>query len=676
MTPSPRSHAIIAINVLSSILATTVVFIRLFTRSKLLHSVGIDDWLILVGLGSAWVLALWNSVGTAWGLGRHVWDVPEENWVGVAKIIWGTTSLYFPILGFIKLSILFSLRRITPSAFGRHMIYYTMAFIILLTISVTFANTFQCNPSSKIYTPVPGRAWVEWGDSHEGTCINRPVLFYVSGGLNVLSDLVILAIPMPMLLGLGWPWRQKVALVGVFSLGGIACIASFARLGVLHELLYSPDLTVWLLRVIYKYSITSCLEISLGIICASMPSLKPFLVKYLPSLLGTEPHWNHVRGSDAWSFGSSVVQRGANNGNSALGNVDESAIGGPGRGGRLGTGRLSWYSEQVLKAEEEARRYQAMQDAEEAVRKKLKKSEEVAPKRISTWKSLTSSISRSATHLSRSATRKKERGSVATNSRPEKQYDPAVDHGALGLATITSNHTVPPLPSLPPLPTAMENNTTDSATVTTNTPHSLSNNTLYITAPPPTSRKYKSLPYKLSTSLTQYQSLPDSDSEYFQAHQSFAFDPSPISPLQRLGTWGKSKFQQLRGEMSYEYLPPPSGPQYTMSRRDDSDNAMLMLVPKGAGEGMGGSREGVVSRMDIDEEMHIENETRSLIKGAAEMGMGAGERGKGEGGEGGNSELANKEQPEMRMPVPESPLQVTMGFRLDGPGELSDFTYY
>jgi len=167
--------------------------------------------------------------------------------------------LYFPTLGFIKLSILFSLRRITPSAFGRHMIYYTMAFIILLTISVTFANTFQCNPFSKIYTPIPGRAWVEWGDSHQGTCINRPALFYASGGLNVLSDLVILAIPMPMLLGLGWPWRQKVALVGVFSLGGVACIASFARLGVLHELLYSPDLTcsplhrsltVWLLLLI------------------------------------------------------------------------------------------------------------------------------------------------------------------------------------------------------------------------------------------------------------------------------------------------------------------------------------------------------------------------------------------------------------------------------------------
>lgn len=151
--------------------------------------------------------------------------------------------MYFPTLGFIKLSILFSLRRVTPSALGRSFIYYTMAFVTLLTIGVTVANIFQCRPFERIYTPDLHLAWVHWGKNQPGMCINRPALFYSSGALNVLGDLVILGIPMPMLMGLGWPWRQKVALIGVFSLGGIACIASIARIGILHELLYSTDLT-------------------------------------------------------------------------------------------------------------------------------------------------------------------------------------------------------------------------------------------------------------------------------------------------------------------------------------------------------------------------------------------------------------------------------------------------
>ncbi|KAF8464878.1 hypothetical protein BDZ91DRAFT_625265, partial [Kalaharituber pfeilii] len=268
---SPRSAAIIAVNLIMSVIATAVVFLRMFTRSKILRSVGIDDWLILVGLVLAWTLALWNSVGTAWGLGKHVWDIPKEHFEGVGKIIWGTMSLYFPVLGVIKLSILFSLRRITPTAFNRQIIYIMMVFVVLLTVSMTLATIFQCNPIRKIYSIAPSLPTIP------GVCVNRAALFYAGAALSIFSDVMILGIPIPMLLSLGFPLRQKFALVGLFSLGGVACIASIARMAVMHEALQSPDPS-W---VIYKYIITTCLEISLGIICASIPALKPFISKYL-----------------------------------------------------------------------------------------------------------------------------------------------------------------------------------------------------------------------------------------------------------------------------------------------------------------------------------------------------------------------------------------------------------
>lgn len=371
------------------------------------------------------------------------------------------------------------------------------------------------------------------------------------------------------------------------------------------------------------------------------------------------------------------MQRGANGSYNALVDVDESAIGGPGRGGRIGTGRLSWYSEQALKVEEEARKYQAMQDAEEAIRKKVKKREDIAPKRVSTWKNIASSISRSATRLSRSATRK-ERGSMASGLMLEKQYDPEVGHDMD--ATTRSSNPVPPLPPLPPLPSlpaatqsSYENSSnTESATVTTN--NTLSSTTPYITAPPPISQKYKSLPYKLTTNPTNYQSIPDSDFEEFTAHQplaGFPHDSPPKSPLQRLGTWGKSKLQQLRGEPSNDLLPDA---QYTMSRRDDDDTAVLVMVPKGTVLGVDGSGNRVILRMDVDvEEAHAGNGTGSLIEGASGLDMGAKES---EEGKGEKVNRVNREQLEVSMPVPESPLQVTMGFRLDGPGELPNFAYY
>ena len=118
-----------------------------------------------------------------------------------------------------------------------------MAFVVLLTVTLTFTTLFQCTPLPKAYSASSKQGLVDWGEDIMGRCIDRPAFFYASGGLNVLGDAVILAIPMPMLLRLQWPWRQKVVLIGTFSLGGVACLASVARIGLLHQLLYSKDLT-------------------------------------------------------------------------------------------------------------------------------------------------------------------------------------------------------------------------------------------------------------------------------------------------------------------------------------------------------------------------------------------------------------------------------------------------
>lgn len=53
----------------------------------------------------------------------------------------------------------------------------------------------------------------------EGTCINRPALYIVTAGLGILSDLVLLVLPMPMILRLQMPSRQKAGLVLLFTIG-------------------------------------------------------------------------------------------------------------------------------------------------------------------------------------------------------------------------------------------------------------------------------------------------------------------------------------------------------------------------------------------------------------------------------------------------------------------------
>ena len=215
-------------NIFLTLFATIIVILRIFTRHRIIRSVGADDWLIVLGLVLAWFLAGWNCIGTGIGLGRHKWDIQQQNYTSVGKVVWGTMTLYVPVVGIIKLSILFSLRRITPSAFNRQCIYAMMGIVGALTFSLTFATLFQCTPLRKIYEFVPSRAEFDpvtgmqlLGKGIPGRCVNREMLLYAGGALNVFVDLVILGIPIPMLMGLGLPTKQKALLIGVFSLGGV-----------------------------------------------------------------------------------------------------------------------------------------------------------------------------------------------------------------------------------------------------------------------------------------------------------------------------------------------------------------------------------------------------------------------------------------------------------------------
>ena len=75
------------------------------------------------------------------------------------------------------------------------------------TIVSAWAN---CVPLAKFYDP-----------SVPGFCFDKEALWFSNSAIHILTDLIILVYPMPVLRSLQLPRRQKVALMGVFALGGL-----------------------------------------------------------------------------------------------------------------------------------------------------------------------------------------------------------------------------------------------------------------------------------------------------------------------------------------------------------------------------------------------------------------------------------------------------------------------
>lgn len=81
-------------------------------------------------------------------------------------------------------------------------------FNTLFYLSTMFVVIFQCNPRAKFWEPtLPGH------------CINIDVVDIVTAAINVLSDIVLLLLPLTCIWQLQMQSRSKVAVSAVFFTG-------------------------------------------------------------------------------------------------------------------------------------------------------------------------------------------------------------------------------------------------------------------------------------------------------------------------------------------------------------------------------------------------------------------------------------------------------------------------
>jgi hypothetical protein len=89
--------------------------------------------------------------------------------------------------------------------------YAVGSLVLVHGIAVLFAIIFQCKP-------VP-YAWDK--TIPDGKCFVQHVLYRFMSPPNVLTGILILVMPMPFVWKLHMPRAQKMALTGVFLLGGL-----------------------------------------------------------------------------------------------------------------------------------------------------------------------------------------------------------------------------------------------------------------------------------------------------------------------------------------------------------------------------------------------------------------------------------------------------------------------
>lgn len=295
-----RATDIIIPHIACLVLAVIFVALRFISR-RLKAGYGIDDWFMLAAL----VLMIGEDTGVLlgtihYGSAKHMMFVKDP--VAIAKVTLAVQELYTTGISCVKISVLMMYHRIFRNTAPRfHQALWALgSFIVAYNFVQFLVILFQCSPVPAAWDPtIPG-----------AKCIKLMTELEVAGCFNALTDIITVALPLPLLWRTQMAPRKKYQVIGTFMVGGFVCIVSVWRvpmqagISLVDASWTDVDACNW-----------SFVELSTAIMCGCLPTLRPLLRFYLnggslkPTTAAASGEKSAPSGSLSWRSGRPLFAR-------------------------------------------------------------------------------------------------------------------------------------------------------------------------------------------------------------------------------------------------------------------------------------------------------------------------------------------------------------------------------
>ncbi|KAK0662826.1 Acetylcholinesterase [Lasiodiplodia hormozganensis] len=214
---------------------------------------------------------------------------------------WASSWMYYLGLGLSKLSVTVQFFRIFVTPKTLLVTKCTIAFVMSWTIISVCVAAFECIPTARY-----------WDKRIPGKCINGSDTFLANASMNILTDFIIIGIPVPSLFKLQVSIAKKIGLMFAFSLGLVVCAISIARIPMVILAFRSgkpgnQSLMMW-----------STIELHVAIVCACLPSIRPLFVSFL-RFTGIDSYLKTITPTSIGAKSSSARKMGYGRGRSATG---------------------------------------------------------------------------------------------------------------------------------------------------------------------------------------------------------------------------------------------------------------------------------------------------------------------------------------------------------------------
>lgn len=221
-----------------------------------------------------------------YGSGQHVWATDHETLIILLKMVYAEPWIYATAVTVTRVSILLLYHRLFDTNTTSNMLYvWQTRFAIALTAAyplvMYIVMSVACRPLSHY--------WMQYLGEKEGTCIEVMKFYLAFGVLNMANDIVILILPIPTIAKLHMDWRKKLSIMGIMMLGAFSCVSSMIRIYYLAKLAETADVSWWFGPGMGW----SCIEPSVAIITACLPTLAPLFRKTKPANPSSQYYAKH-----------------------------------------------------------------------------------------------------------------------------------------------------------------------------------------------------------------------------------------------------------------------------------------------------------------------------------------------------------------------------------------------
>ncbi|KFX95103.1 hypothetical protein V490_04024 [Pseudogymnoascus sp. VKM F-3557] len=268
-----KSNTILGLAASFGAMAWLMVILRLVDRATSSNSkLGWDDALVALSALSSVGMTVPAILATRYRFGTDIWGMTPDQITGSLKVLYYCYPFYMTTELFCQASILAFYLRFMMDQKTLVFIKGLMVFVVVFGIANTFCMVFQVWPINFF--------WNGWrGEMVADTAIDMNKFSFVRGGIEIVLDLVILALPLPMLYNLHMSLEKKIHIMSMFCVGFVITGVSCARLASLVQFAKTSNPTYDNVPTIYWCAI----EADLFIIVACMPSIHAAFSRWFSS---------------------------------------------------------------------------------------------------------------------------------------------------------------------------------------------------------------------------------------------------------------------------------------------------------------------------------------------------------------------------------------------------------